>query len=129
MEEVGATSGAGCVQGVAFPETCGIATSTPPCTGWVPGDPTYSPWEPDEESVYYAHIDGSDLRDANVRKRFTRHLGGVNVGFADGHATWINSEALLKKVADQDWTESPGGAYPNSQCGFAESYPGEPTLY
>ena len=27
-----------------------------------------------------------------------RHLGGINVGFADGHAKWYNSEAFLAQV-------------------------------
>jgi prepilin-type processing-associated H-X9-DG protein len=30
-----------------------------------------------------------------VRKQFARHLGGTNLGFADGHASWFDSERLL----------------------------------
>ena len=33
--------------------------------------------------------------DSNLRKGSARHLGGVNVGFTDGHAQWVNSEALI----------------------------------
>jgi prepilin-type processing-associated H-X9-DG protein len=40
------------------------------------------------------------MRDPNLRKAYTRHLGGVNLGFLDGHASWINSERLLAKYAD-----------------------------
>jgi len=127
--EVGASPGMDCVQGVAFPELCGLADDTPPCTGWEPGDPITNwddcPWT----SYCSGYLDGSGLEDANKRKIWTRHPGGVNIGFADGHATWINSEALVKKVAEGDMTEGPWPTYPNSQCGFAESYPGEPTLY
>jgi prepilin-type N-terminal cleavage/methylation domain-containing protein/prepilin-type processing-associated H-X9-DG protein len=36
------------------------------------------------------------------RKTSTRHLGGVNLGFLDGHASWIPSEALLNKYAEGD---------------------------
>ena len=130
--EVGASPGMDCVQGVAFPETCGIAGSTPPCTGWSPGEPTN--WENCGESsggcVYNtATNDGAFLRDPTLRKQFTRHMGGVNMGFADGHAQWMSSEAVVAKVANKEWTEIPGAAYPNSQCGFAEQYPGQPTLY
>mgnify|MGYP005836100627 CR=1 FL=1 len=32
--------------------------------------------------------------DAGFRRQFTRHLGGSNVGFADGHASWWAAEAL-----------------------------------
>jgi len=32
--------------------------------------------------------------DASLRAKYVRHLGGVNVGFADGHASWFNGEAL-----------------------------------
>ena len=32
--------------------------------------------------------------DASFRAKYTRHLGGGNVGFADGHASWFNAEAL-----------------------------------
>jgi len=32
--------------------------------------------------------------DASFRARYTRHLGGANVGFADGHASWFNADAF-----------------------------------
>ncbi len=38
--------------------------------------------------------------DPKVRNSYTRHLGGVNLGYLDGHAAWINSEALLAKYSD-----------------------------
>jgi prepilin-type N-terminal cleavage/methylation domain-containing protein/prepilin-type processing-associated H-X9-DG protein len=33
--------------------------------------------------------------DASYRSKYTRHLGGINIGFADGHASWMNSEAYM----------------------------------
>jgi prepilin-type N-terminal cleavage/methylation domain-containing protein/prepilin-type processing-associated H-X9-DG protein len=33
-------------------------------------------------------------------KRATRHLGGVNLGFLDGHAAWWNSERMLAAYAE-----------------------------
>jgi prepilin-type N-terminal cleavage/methylation domain-containing protein/prepilin-type processing-associated H-X9-DG protein len=42
--------------------------------------------------------------DREARKDSTRHLGGVNVGFMDGHASWFNSERLLAKYADKELT-------------------------
>ena len=32
--------------------------------------------------------------DPSFRAKYTRHLGGGNVGFADGHASWFNADAL-----------------------------------
>ena len=32
--------------------------------------------------------------DSAVRSRYTRHLGGGNIGFADGHAAWWKADAL-----------------------------------
>jgi prepilin-type N-terminal cleavage/methylation domain-containing protein/prepilin-type processing-associated H-X9-DG protein len=35
------------------------------------------------------------LKDANYRNTLTRHMGGANFGFMDGHAKWMASEAVL----------------------------------
>jgi prepilin-type N-terminal cleavage/methylation domain-containing protein/prepilin-type processing-associated H-X9-DG protein len=36
--------------------------------------------------------------DPEVRKSFSRHLGGVNLGFLDGHAQWMSSEAVINNT-------------------------------
>jgi prepilin-type N-terminal cleavage/methylation domain-containing protein/prepilin-type processing-associated H-X9-DG protein len=36
--------------------------------------------------------------DASFAEKWTRHLGGVNLGFADGHAQWFNSRDLVSKT-------------------------------
>jgi prepilin-type N-terminal cleavage/methylation domain-containing protein/prepilin-type processing-associated H-X9-DG protein len=33
--------------------------------------------------------------DPNWQKQFARHLGGSNIGFADGHAAWMSARAIL----------------------------------
>ncbi len=33
--------------------------------------------------------------DASYRSTFTRHMGGANYGFADGHASWMNAEQVV----------------------------------
>jgi prepilin-type processing-associated H-X9-DG protein len=38
--------------------------------------------------------------DSSIRKNYTRHLGGSNLGFADGHARWYSSEAMLVSKED-----------------------------
>ena len=41
--------------------------------------------------------------DATARKPFARHMGGTNLGFADGHAAWMSSEAVLSGGYDYRW--------------------------
>ena len=38
------------------------------------------------------------LTDAGYRRKFTRHLGGSNIGFLDGHAKWYKAEAILAQA-------------------------------
>jgi prepilin-type processing-associated H-X9-DG protein len=38
--------------------------------------------------------------DASVRKQWARHLGGINIGFADGHAAWMDSERVNTAYAE-----------------------------
>jgi len=49
----------------------------------------------------YAPSDGAFVRDSSLRKPYARHFGGVNIGYADGHASWTNSELFLDKWADE----------------------------
>jgi prepilin-type processing-associated H-X9-DG protein len=35
------------------------------------------------------------LTDPEYRRKFTRHLGGSNVGFMDGHAKWFKAEDVI----------------------------------
>jgi len=39
--------------------------------------------------------------DPNVQQRFTRHLGGSNLGFADGHAAWWSAGAIKTAFKEQ----------------------------
>jgi prepilin-type processing-associated H-X9-DG protein len=36
------------------------------------------------------------------KKRNTRHLGGSNIGWADGHATWVNAQRLCAMSDDRE---------------------------
>ena len=42
----------------------------------------------------------------DMRKQYTRHLGGNNIAFADGHAKWWAAEAMLAGVGKWD-TQNP----------------------
>jgi prepilin-type N-terminal cleavage/methylation domain-containing protein/prepilin-type processing-associated H-X9-DG protein len=37
-------------------------------------------------------------RDSTLRAKYARHLGGNNLGFADGHATWMPAERVLSQA-------------------------------
>ncbi len=58
------------------------------------------------------------IKDPARRSASTRHLGGVNLGFLDGHASWINSVRLLNAVGEGDLE----GIAP--WCGFGGSRAG-----
>jgi prepilin-type processing-associated H-X9-DG protein len=49
--------------------------------------------------------------DEGNRKASTRHLGGVNVGWADGHASWQDSQRLIA-MYEEDELESIGRVCP-----------------
>jgi prepilin-type N-terminal cleavage/methylation domain-containing protein/prepilin-type processing-associated H-X9-DG protein len=88
------------ITGVAFPDTC----ATKAC-GYKAGedgcgntcnfaDWQNCPWTRACGLTPVAHE--RLLTDAEYRRFLTRHRGGSNVGFLDGHAKWYASEFLLK---------------------------------
>jgi prepilin-type N-terminal cleavage/methylation domain-containing protein/prepilin-type processing-associated H-X9-DG protein len=88
------------LQTAMFPDyaICGICT----CDGAVIGfccsdDGSTSPCAAltDDEKVQF-------LTDANFRKTLTRHMGGSNLGFVDGHAKWYPAEAILAGAPPKD---------------------------
>jgi len=85
---------------IAFPDTCGVdfcVTSTcgvQPCQAAVDWDNC-----PDTQ---LCGIDADELerfymQDPAFQKSFARHLGGSNIGYADGHARW----SLYKSIVTQ----------------------------
>jgi prepilin-type processing-associated H-X9-DG protein len=100
----------------AYPDLCNAecAGDLPYCDPWVDWE-LCANWAVDCGLEYHAPQNGSFYNDRELLKRYTRHLGGVNIGFLDGHATWINSQRLLEKVRDGELF----GLYnqgPTSQC-------------
>ena len=49
----------------------------------------------------YAPNNGAFLRNPSLRAPYSRHLGGVNLGFLDGHAAWWHSERLIAEFAER----------------------------
>ena len=114
----------------AYPDLCALECGN--CSGWVDWDACT--WATDCGLYLYAPNNGSFLRDPNLRKPYARHLGGVNLGFLDGHASWINSEALLTKFAEGEiqgtsaWGPTDGAWCADAAEWYAGSG-GEPLLF
>jgi len=81
--------------GIAYPEMCAAG-------GCGAGDWENCPWT----------VNCSDGGDTTLRtdpewlRGFTRHLGGSNLGFLDGHASWMKAESILAE--SPRWS---GGCY------------------
>jgi prepilin-type processing-associated H-X9-DG protein len=118
---------------VAYPDICWLMCSSEICHSSEGGDWELMATEDCCGEAYslYAPGNGAFLRNPDLRKPYARHLGGVNLGFLDGHASWTNSEALITGMRDGDIDGIPE-AWPNSTCDggfFPATYPGVPTLY
>ena len=102
VTEIGAMDGMNFFSpGVAYPDICklGCATSNPAYPDCINAMATW------ETCSWATECGAGDPRlgsDVTYRKEFitTRHLGGVNLGFADGHASWMMSEAVMIGVPD-----------------------------
>jgi prepilin-type N-terminal cleavage/methylation domain-containing protein/prepilin-type processing-associated H-X9-DG protein len=78
---------------LAFPDWCRTsgATSSPCGADWANC--------PESRSCGLdANVKARLVSDRNYRLAFTRHHGGSNVGFLDGHATWVSANLLLTRT-------------------------------
>jgi prepilin-type N-terminal cleavage/methylation domain-containing protein/prepilin-type processing-associated H-X9-DG protein len=105
--------------GLAFPDVC----ATEWCGG--PGcrdrcqsaQPEECPWSAEcgltrEQAVSF-------FADPTFRRLWTRHLGGSNVGFLDGHARWFDAETIMGRA--------PAFADPIFE-GLCSCWPGSPSF-
>ncbi len=128
IAEVGVADDQWSINQVAYTDVCNLGCSV---CDWGPNaDWENCPWTQE------CGAGSRDFGDAAWRqKNLARHLGGVNLAFLDGHARWMNSEAVLKAVPDWRWfrTETrPPEAFDITGpsmglCGLPE--PGDPTYY
>jgi prepilin-type N-terminal cleavage/methylation domain-containing protein/prepilin-type processing-associated H-X9-DG protein len=88
---------------LAYPDLCCIECSNP-CCGWVDWEVASDPNCCGPDYIYFAPNDGSFLANRELAKPYSRHLGGVNIGFLDGHASWFHSQMVLNKIRDGDFT-------------------------
>jgi prepilin-type processing-associated H-X9-DG protein len=113
---------------LAYPDICcaecgGIAQYS---WGWpMPGCPT-GEWCPGCPEL---HAPVRNLREGGPeqwRKDSSRHLGGVNVGWADGHASWVLSRNLIA-MSENDELEGIGWlCYPATSADGHEALCGPP---
>ena len=102
IAEVGVADDQWSINQVAYPDICKLGCATtnpdhPDCR--VSADWVNCPWSQSCGAGDPRYGMDSDFRN----RELSRHLGGVNLGFLDGHAKWMNSEALLKAVPDWRW--------------------------
>lgn len=116
---------------LAYPDICALECANEAC-GWADWEECV--WAVECGLHNYAPKDGSFLRNPELRKQYTRHQGGVNIGFLDGHAEWLSAEQVIAESPSVGHRQrghlrgyEPWG--PTSDCGFEQKYPGVPTLY
>jgi prepilin-type N-terminal cleavage/methylation domain-containing protein/prepilin-type processing-associated H-X9-DG protein len=101
--EVGAGYDTWSTFNVAYPDVCKLGCATnnpnyPDCTSQM------ADWKNCSWTQQCGAGDPRYGTDSNYRNtQLARHLGGVNLGFLDGHAKWLNSEAVLKMTPDWRW--------------------------
>jgi len=111
--DAGATTASMALGLFAYPDICCLECSG--LDGWT------LDWEisyEEEGDCVYLHApnNGAFVKDSTLRKPYSRHLGGVNGGYLDGHASWILSDLVISKFVDGDieglepWGPSGGNA-------------------
>jgi prepilin-type N-terminal cleavage/methylation domain-containing protein/prepilin-type processing-associated H-X9-DG protein len=80
--EIGVSTDIWKTQLLAYPDMCGSNC---------PRDSD----SPDYDPCYDCHWTIKRYESPTARAPWARHLGGVNLGFLDGHAAWWNSERLI----------------------------------
>jgi len=75
------------IEKIAYPEICRISwyeVAVGSCLG--SGTP---PQDVTQDQIY------NFWNDASWRNKYTRHMGGNNLGFTDGHAAWMAADAMI----------------------------------
>jgi prepilin-type N-terminal cleavage/methylation domain-containing protein/prepilin-type processing-associated H-X9-DG protein len=86
------------VEQIAYPELCRVTYQRKGCSTCGNCD---DGWAIDERGCTIAKSDIDRFwSDASWRSQYTRHLGGNNLGFADGHAKWWTADAMIAGIGD-----------------------------
>jgi prepilin-type processing-associated H-X9-DG protein len=110
---------------MAYPDICCAECSGVQAAAWgyVPGE---TPGWADPE-CYESRAHGVWAHDPALKNASTRHLGGSNIGWADGHASWVHAQRLCS-MCDEGEIEGVGtvcGAWGTSLEGYRAAC-GEP---
>ncbi len=109
---------------LAYPDMCTIECPCCWCCGMYGAG--------DEEGCASWHASLEELADKTLLNPYARHLGGVNLGYLDGHAAWSHAQALIAKHAESTdnkggWsdemgvgTTTPVGTSVPDDCGFID---------
>jgi len=94
---------------VAYPDICCAECAGFNYASW--GWPTYDAnwdrtcpsgeWCPECSSL---HADIKWTKDPARKKAATRHLGGSNLGFLDGHASWMDAQRIIARFAEGEFS-------------------------
>jgi prepilin-type processing-associated H-X9-DG protein len=122
---------------LAYPDICSLEGSNTVCACGVDWEIASDPSCCGDAAYNFAPNNGAFLANPELRKSLSRHLGGENIGFADGHAAWIHSTTILQKIRDGELTgplgpDSLEAWGPTSVCDdgyFPATYPGIPTIF
>jgi len=108
----------------AYPDICGMACDLVGGVCWNSSKPydLHADWT---NCSWTQSCGAGDLRigtDVQYRKEFgkARHLGGENLGFADGHAVWMSAESIISGTKPTSQTAS-GSNFPWGYFGPVQS--------
>jgi prepilin-type processing-associated H-X9-DG protein len=82
---------------LAYPDICCAECAGVKAIAWggTPANPCQDGSPCDTEGSCAAlHTRYNFATDPKVRSSYARHLGGVNIAWADGHASWMNSQSV-----------------------------------
>ncbi len=122
---------------LAYADLCNVECGNCTCSSWIEdcADSIQSGCPDAYQCFLDWHTSSTMLKNQELLKKGARHLGGTNIGFADGHASWMSSGRWLDKWADEakangGWPSAFGvDAWgPMSWCGIADTDPTQPTL-
>jgi prepilin-type N-terminal cleavage/methylation domain-containing protein/prepilin-type processing-associated H-X9-DG protein len=95
---------------LAYPDTSAMCAANPGSIACCGG--SWVDWANCSWSRQCGAAKDLNYSDTEVRKKYgyARHMGGSNVGFADGHAKWYSSEDILNNYAPDNGVNG-GGAW------------------